>query len=373
MEIYLVGGAVRDQLLNLSVKERDWVVVGATGQELITLGYRPVGKAFPVFLHPQTGEEYALARTEKKTGHGYYGFECYAARDVSLADDLKRRDLTINAIAQSAQGEIIDPYGGCKDLEARILRHVSPAFVEDPLRVLRLARFAARFYKLGFKVAQQTQLLIESMVASKELDHVVADRVWQETDRALAGENPEIFIQVLEQCGAWAVLFPQLKLQPKALQQFAQVNQHLNSAQSKFAALLLLLKVDLDELDAFGQRYPLPRVYYQLARLLIQCYQLFLQSAARTSSSILALFDKTDAYRRGERFNEFLTVSVSVACVQGDLDKPDHVNFLQGALASVTAVKAEDVIEEKMQGAEIKQAIQQAREGSLQQFLARFS
>jgi len=371
MEIYLVGGAVRDQLLNLPVKERDWVVVGASGQDLIDLDYRPVGKAFPVFLHPKTSEEYALARTERKTGRGYYGFECHVATDVSLVDDLKRRDLTINAIAQSADGEIIDPYGGCKDLKARVLRHVSAAFVEDPLRVLRVARFAARFHQLGFKIAQQTQVLMKEMVASKEVDHLVADRVWQEVDRAFAGENPEIFIQVLDQCGAWSALFPQLKIQSKPMQQFAQLSQHLKSAKLNFVALVLLLKVDIHQFDAFCQHYPIPRAYDHLARLLIQFYPFFLQSTIKTSESILTLFDKTDAYRRVDRFKTFLTVSRCVAQAQGDACDSHHADFLLQALSCVNEIKANDVIEEKMQGAEIKRAIQGARQKKLEQFLLR--
>ena len=369
MEIYLVGGAVRDQMLKLPVKERDWVVVGASGQDLIDLGYRAVGKAFPVFLHPKTGEEYALARTERKTGRGYYGFECYAAADVSLVDDLKRRDLTINAIAQSADGEIIDPYGGCEDLKSSVLRHVSPAFTEDPLRVLRVARFAARFHKLGFKIAEETKVLMQQMVASKEVDHLVADRVWQEMNRALDGENPEIFIQVLDQCGAWSVLFPQLIIQPEALRQFASVNQHFKSAKLNFAALTLLLKIDIEQFDALSQHYPLPRAYDHLARLLIRFYPLFLQSTVKTSAAILTLFEKTDAYRRVDRFKEFLTVSECVAREQGEVFDSHHADFLQQALESVNQIKMKDIINKKMQGPQIKQAVQQARQQKLQQYL----
>jgi len=190
---YLVGGAVRDQLLGLPVKERDWVVVGATPQEMLDQGYQQVGKDFPVFLHPESGEEYALARIERKSGKGYTGFDCDAAPTVTLEEDLKRRDLTINAIAQAEDGSLIDPYGGQQDLENRILRHVSEAFVEDPLRILRLARFAARFKNLGFKIAEETQKLMLKMVRAGEVSDLVAERVWKELDRALGEQDPEVF------------------------------------------------------------------------------------------------------------------------------------------------------------------------------------
>ncbi|MFP5306355.1 MAG: multifunctional CCA tRNA nucleotidyl transferase/2'3'-cyclic phosphodiesterase/2'nucleotidase/phosphatase, partial [Gammaproteobacteria bacterium] len=185
MKRYLVGGAVRDRLLGLTVTERDWVVVGATPDEMIAAGYKPVGRDFPVFLHPQTGEEHALARTERKSGHGYRGFVCDAGPGVSLEDDLRRRDLTVNAIAEDEHGGIVDPYGGRRDLEARVLRHVSEAFVEDPLRVLRVARFHARFAPLGFTVADETLALMRSIVDSGEIDHLVPERVWKEMSRAL--------------------------------------------------------------------------------------------------------------------------------------------------------------------------------------------
>ena len=210
MDIYLVGGAVRDGLLGRPVVDRDHVVVGATPDALLALGYRPVGKDFPVFLHPQSGEEYALARTERKTAPGYHGFAFDADATVTLAQDLARRDLTINAMAQDAQGTITDPYGGLHDLEARVLRHVSPAFAEDPVRVLRLARFAARFAPLGFSVAEETMALMTQMVRAGEVDHLVPERVWAETRKALAEPQPSAFLRVLRGCGALAVLFPEI-------------------------------------------------------------------------------------------------------------------------------------------------------------------
>lgn len=210
MDIYLVGGAVRDQLLGLPVKEKDWVVVNATPQQLIDQGFKPVGSDFPVFLHPDTREEYALARTERKSGHGYGGFVFHTDTDVSLEDDLIRRDLTINAMAQAPDGEIIDPFHGKRDLKARILRHVSPAFTEDPLRVLRVARFAARYHWMGFRVADTTLELMTQIVASDELEHLAPERIWKETSRALMERSPQVFFQTLHECGALADLFPEL-------------------------------------------------------------------------------------------------------------------------------------------------------------------
>nr|WP_151704139.1 hypothetical protein [Nitrincola alkalilacustris] len=209
MQIYLVGGAVRDEMLGLAVKDRDWVVVGASADELLALGYRPVGRDFPVFIRPDTGEEYALARTERKSGHGYAGFQFHASPDVTLEDDLARRDLTINAMARSAQGELIDPYGGQRDIAARKLRHVSDAFSEDPLRVLRVARFAARFAPLGFDVADETLELMRQISQSGELEHLTTERVWQEFERALATPQPLVFLEVLKQAEALTRLLPE--------------------------------------------------------------------------------------------------------------------------------------------------------------------
>jgi len=208
MQIYLVGGAVRDRLLGRPGGDRDWVVVGSTPEAMTAAGYRPVGKDFPVFLHPDTHEEYALARTERKHGHGYHGFQVYASPDVTLEDDLVRRDLTINAMAQDADGRVTDPHGGQRDLAARVLRHVSPAFAEDPVRILRLARFAARF--ADFTVAGETMALMRQMVDDGEVDHLVAERVWQELARGLMEERPSRMFEVLRDCGALARLLPEL-------------------------------------------------------------------------------------------------------------------------------------------------------------------
>lgn len=210
MQIYLVGGAVRDQLLQLPVYDRDWVVVGSSPQAMLAAGFQAVGKDFPVFLHPKTKEEHALARTERKTGVGYTGFACHYAPDVTLEEDLLRRDLTINAMAQDESGQLIDPHGGQRDLAAKVIRHVSPAFVEDPLRVLRVARFAAKLAHLGFTVAEETMQLMTDIAQSGELGHLTAERVWQEWHKSLSTNHPEVFLQVLRDCGALAVVLPEL-------------------------------------------------------------------------------------------------------------------------------------------------------------------
>ncbi|GHX79122.1 tRNA nucleotidyltransferase [Vibrio cholerae] len=210
MQIYLVGGAVRDQLLQLPVYDRDWVVVGSSPQAMLAAGFQAIGKDFPVFLHPKSKEEHALARTERKTGVGYTGFACHYAPDVTLEDDLLRRDLTINAMAQDNSGQLIDPYGGQRDLAAKVLRHVSPAFVEDPLRVLRVARFAAKLHHLGFTVAEETMQLMVKIAQSGELQHLTAERVWQEWHKSLSTHHPEVFLQVLRDCGALAVVLPEI-------------------------------------------------------------------------------------------------------------------------------------------------------------------
>ncbi|CBL46345.1 tRNA nucleotidyltransferase [gamma proteobacterium HdN1] len=212
MQIFLVGGAVRDQLINKTTHDRDWVVVGASPAEMLALGYQQVGRDFPVFLHPKSKEEHALARTERKTAAGYGGFDCYTGSDVTLEEDLLRRDLTINAMAQTEDGTIIDPYGGRRDLEARILRHVSPAFSEDPLRVLRVARFQARYANDGFRIADETLALMQTIVTNGEIEHLTAERVWSETARALLEPSPQRYFETLRECGALAILLPELNI-----------------------------------------------------------------------------------------------------------------------------------------------------------------
>jgi len=250
MQTYLVGGAVRDKLLGLPVQDRDYVVVGATPEQMIARGFKPVGADFPVFLHPETREEYALARTERKAGHGYKGFKVYAAPDVTLEDDLRRRDLTINAMAEDEAGHLVDPYGGAADLRDGLLRHVSEAFAEDPVRILRVARFAARYAPRGFRVADETLALMRSMVKAGEADHLVAERVWAELERALGEERPSAFFWVLRSCGALARLFPEID----RLIGVPQPSQHHPEVDTGVHVMLVL--------DAAARLSPDPRVRF---------------------------------------------------------------------------------------------------------------
>ncbi len=293
MKTYVVGGAVRDELLGLPVKDRDHVVVGATPDEMVKLGFKPVGKDFPVFLHPQTHEEYALARTERKSGRGYKGFTVYASPDVTLEDDLRRRDLTINAMARAEDGSLIDPFQGKRDLEQRVLRHVSEAFAEDPVRILRVARFAARF---GFSVAPETMQLMKDMVASGETDYLVPERVWQEFAKGLMEDRPERMFEVLEACGLRERLLPELETQPEALS---------GSLAARFALLCWALAED--EVETLCRRLRVPNEPRELG-LLASRNRAGLESAKRPEE-LLELLKKTDAFRRPERFAELLEVA----------------------------------------------------------------
>ncbi len=301
MKIYLVGGAVRDQLLGLPVKEKDWVVVGATVNDMLQAGFRQVGKDFPVFLHPKTGEEHALARTERKIGRGYTGFAFDTSPTVTLEEDLKRRDLTINAMAQTPSGEIIDPYHGQADLEKKILRHVSLAFVEDPVRILRVARFHARF---GFDIAPDTLLLMQKMVAQGEVEALVAERVWKELERALAGPQPEKFFAALTASHALALLFPQMTASGAGLTALSQAAKISTVPQVRFAALLHALPKT--EITALCDRYRIPTDYRDMA-ILVSNYLSHYQNAKNlTAEELLNLLQATDALRRPARFNDFL-------------------------------------------------------------------
>lgn len=303
MEIYLVGGAIRDQLLGLPVKERDWVVVGAIPQELLRLGFRKVGRDFPVFLHPKTHEEYALARTERKTGKGYTDFICYSAPDVTLEDDLKRRDLTINAIAEAPDGKIIDPYGGCKDLKKHILRHVSPAFAEDPVRILRVARFAARFG--NFKVHRETNRLMQDMLAKGEVDALVPERVWQELSRTLEERSPERFFMVLKKAGALQKLFPEIAAHFTAIKKaLIHVVKLSEDAVVRFAAMTFNFDQE-DDIKRFCKRYRLPSAYKELS-LLVAKFRSKLKELIKDAEGCVTLLEQTDAYRRPERLQQFL-------------------------------------------------------------------
>jgi tRNA nucleotidyltransferase (CCA-adding enzyme) len=300
MKIYTVGGAVRDRLLGLPPGDRDYVVVGSAPDEMLAAGYTPVGKDFPVFLHPKTHEEYALARTERKTGHGYHGFSVHAAPDVTLEEDLARRDLTINAMAEDAEGHVIDPYGGEQDLQAKILRHVSPAFAEDPVRILRLARFASRFP--AFTVAPETLALMQQMVQAGETKHLVAERVWQELSRGLMAEQPERMFAELAASGASADLFPPLPM----------VDGRLNAAakaELPLAARVAVWLADCSPAQVAGvaESLRLPTDCRDLALLLTHHKTALLQPASLSAEDQLNVLERCDGLRRAERFKLLLT------------------------------------------------------------------
>ena len=339
MEVYLVGGAVRDELLGRPVRERDWVVVGSTPEAMLDAGYRQVGRDFPVFLHPETREEYALARTERKTGRGYHGFEMRFSPDVTLEDDLRRRDLTINAIARAPDGRLIDPCGGQKDLEVRSLRHVSEAFNEDPVRILRVARFLARFRPLGFSVAAETLVRMRAMVASGEVDALVAERVWQETDRALAEPAPDAWLRLLHDCGALARIYPELDAlygvpQPEKWHPEIDTGLHMElvlqaaadlstEPRIRFAALMHDLgkgrtprsqwpthrgheERGVVLVHEVAARLRIPGDYCDLAVLAARWHGLANRAMELRPRTLLELFEACDAMRRPDRFRELL-------------------------------------------------------------------
>ena len=343
MNIYVVGGAVRDGLLGLPVQDRDYVVVGATPDDMIAAGYKAVGRDFPVFLHPRTHEEYALARTERKSGRGYKGFTVYAAPDVTLEDDLARRDLTINAIAESEDGELIDPYGGQRDLEARVLRHVSDAFVEDPVRILRLARFAARF---GFAVAPETMALCREMVANGEVDHLVPERVWQEFAKGLMEDKPSRMFDALRECGALARLMPELDClwgvpQPAQWHPEIDTGDHVMrvvdyaAAQgwpldTRFAALCHDLGKGVTPreewpshreheargvplIEAVSERLRVPTECRDLAVMASREHLLVHKAAELRPATIMDMLSRCDALRKPERFDRFLDACLADA------------------------------------------------------------
>lgn len=396
MQIYLVGGAVRDTLLGIGVREKDYVVVGATPQQMLDQGFRLVGKDFPVFLHPETQEEYALARTERKTGKGYTGFSCYAAPDVTLEDDLKRRDLTINAMAQAADGSLIDPYNGQRDLAEKILRHVSPAFIEDPVRILRIARFMARYASLGFTIAQETLILMQSMVRQGEVNALVPERVWQEFQRALTEPSPEFFITTLRQCGALGILFPEIDQlfgapnpphwHPEidsgihTLMVLEQAVRLTSDPATRFAAIMHDLgkgatpvknwpshygheERGVALIKQFCQRYLVPRDYQELALLAARyhthCHKVFELKPA----TLLKTLEKLDAFRRPERFRQFLLV-----CMADTRGRPGHAeslypqkDYMYGAYEVAHAVPVQTLLEQGLTGAALGNALHRSR------------
>ena len=396
MQTYLVGGAVRDHLLNRPVKDNDWVVVGATPEEMISKGYEQVGADFPVFLHPDTKEEYALARTERKSGKGYQGFVCDFSSAVTLEEDLLRRDLTINAMAQDSDGKIIDPYNGQTDLQNRILRHVSPAFKEDPLRVLRVARFAARFAGLGFRIADETMDLMKQMVLDNELDHLVAERVWTETQRSLGENSPDTYFRVLRECGALKVWFEELDAlfgvpQPEKHHPEIDTGEHAllclqaaqklsNSTAVRWAALIHDLgkgrtpesewprhfgheKKGLSPVKQLCNRLKAPNDAKTLALLSSEFHTHVHRAFELRPDTLLKLFDQVDAWRRPERFEDFLLVCISDARGRTGLEECDYpqAEYCRDALKEALTITAQDIIATGIQGAEIRPALAKAR------------
>jgi len=313
MKIYLVGGAVRDKLLGLPVKEKDWVVVGATVNDMINKGFRQVGKEFPVFLHPKTHEEYALARKERKVEPGYKGFDFDTAPTVSLEDDLMRRDLTINAMAETPDGKLIDPYQGQKDLELKLLRHVSPAFAEDPVRILRIGRFLARFADKGFSIAPETRQLMQQMVKAGEVDALVAERVWKELERALGEPHPEKFFEALAACDAIEILFPQLLRNETGIKALMAASCLDKDTSVRFAALLHDLPEPKTTIAKLCRRYRAPAAYKELALLTAGLFETAIHSKQLNAEDLLHLFAKLDTYRRDKRFLQFLVCCQAIA------------------------------------------------------------
>jgi tRNA nucleotidyltransferase (CCA-adding enzyme) len=326
VKTYVVGGAVRDELLGIPVKDRDHVVVGATPEEMVRLGFKPVGKDFPVFLHPTTHEEHALARTERKSGRGYKGFKVYAAPEVTLEEDLKRRDLTINAMAKAEDGTLIDPFGGAQDLAAKVLRHVSEAFAEDPVRILRVARFAARF---GFRVHERTMELMREMVESGEADQLVAERVWQEFSKGLAESRPELMFEVMQRCGFLESAFPEIKRWP-------------GSFSGSMAVRFSLLTWPLEEsaIEGLCERLRAPNEVRELA--LTACRTKH-KLAASTPEGLLDLLKRGDAFRRPERFAQLLEVARAQAVDTARIERALHAaaGVDAGAIAAKAAAPAE--------------------------------
>lgn len=396
MQVYLVGGAVRDRLLGRPVKERDWVVVGASPQELQQQGYVPVGREFPVFLHPQTHEEYALARLERKVAPGYRGFTTQFSPDVTLEEDLRRRDLTINAMAETPSGEIVDPYGGRGDLEARLLRHVSDSFIEDPVRVLRVARFAARYADLGFRVADETVALMRRMTESGELAALVPERVWQETERALGESRPDVFFETLRACGALQVIFPELATlygvpQPPRWHPEIDTGVHVMlalrysaakgaPATVRFAVLMHDLgkaltapehwpshrgheEAGVPVIEALCARLKVPNNFRDLAVLTARHHAVVHRAAELRPATVLKLLEATDAFRRPERFEEMLAACEADARGRTGLEKLPYPqrDYLRRALAAAAAVSLEENERQGLVGPAIGEKIREKR------------
>ncbi|MAY71628.1 MAG: polynucleotide adenylyltransferase [Halomonas sp.] len=366
LEVYRVGGAVRDALLGWPVKDTDWVVVGATPEAMRQRGFRPVGRDFPVFLHPETHEEYALARTERKSGHGYTGFVVHASPEVTLEEDLARRDLTINAMAESLDGALVDPFDGRRDLDERLLRHVSPAFVEDPLRVLRTARFLARYAGLGFRIAEPTQALMRQLAESGELDHLVAERVWVETEKALGEPEPRHFFDALAACGALRRLMPALGEAGRDVLEHSLVRMTTlpealaGSPCWRWGRLMEALSEPARK--ALEERLKLPNDYRDAGHQLALTRQLATTLGQNDDRSAPAIamdwLDGIDAWRRGERVAPLLSVLA--------LTRPEDAARLALGYRTALALSPRDLLDEGFKGAALGQELRRRRLATLE-------
>lgn len=399
MDVFEVGGAVRDSLLDQRVCERDWVVVGSSPEEMLRLGYRQVGKDFPVFLHPESGEEYALARTERSVGPGYHGFTFDISENVTLEDDLGRRDLTINSMARADNGRIVDPYGGQQDIEARVLRHTSPAFSEDPLRILRVARFSARFTRLDFTIASQTMELMREMVASGEASALRPERVWQETEKALSEGRPDVYFQTLRDCGALAVVFPEIDTLfgvPQPPRWHPEIDTGIHTLMCvrmsarlstdnavRFAALTHDLgkattpkdilprhsgheQRSVDLLDTFCERLPVPRRYKEIASAVARHHGVVHRADELRPATVMKLIESVDGIRRPERFDALLTACEADARGRTGLEENEYPQrrLLRDALTAALDVDTKPLAE-AVQGPELGDAIRELRLGAI--------
>lgn len=365
MKIYLVGGAVRDQLLGLPVKERDWVVVGATVADMLKQNFRQVGKEFPVFIHPKTGEEYALARMERKVAPGYKGFTFDATPKVSLENDLLRRDLTINAMAQTPDGDLVDPYHGKDDLDKKILRHVSSAFAEDPVRILRVGRLLARYYYLGFQIAEETIALMTRMVKAGEVDALVAERVWKELERALGEKNPEQFFWVLDKCGALPTLFPEIAKRPDCIDWIA-ANTGDNKHYSDVRFAVLLHTCDKTDIAALCKRYRVPNDYHKLAILVSTHYTTALNARQHSAEELIRLFGTLDIYRRYERFKLFIAACQMIA---NATDKSFETQWLLNCARVAKGYNVQQLIADGFQGNKLAAKLREERMKAVEEWL----